>query len=129
MSAARWAHPGLELGTSKLDEAIDRGFDPGERDHPPAAHLDLAADDPWAIALSVSVEEAQRLRGGHEDCGVVDCGEVRCSTCDERMTCLGPEPRACGTTCGDCPCDCSGCLLVREDMRADLLQQLERESR
>lgn len=62
------------------------------------------------------------------DCGVVDCGEVRCDRCDERMTCLGPEPRACGTTCGDCPCSCTACLQVREELRADTFRHIEREA-
>jgi hypothetical protein len=60
-------------------------------------------------------------------CDVVDCGEIRCWTCNERMTCLGPEPRVCGVTCTDCPCDCTGCLQVREELRAELAWQIERE--
>jgi hypothetical protein len=62
------------------------------------------------------------------DCGVTDCGEVRCDRCGDRMTCTGPEPRACGTTCADCPCDCPACVHVREDMRAELMHKIERES-
>lgn len=61
-------------------------------------------------------------------CDITDCGEIRCDTCDERMTCLGPEPRACGVTCADCPCSCTSCLLQRQDMREDLLNRLERDS-
>lgn len=54
------------------------------------------------------------------DCGVTDCGQIRCDTCAERMACTGPEPRACGVTCADCPCSCSPCAeaaLDREDER------------
>lgn len=29
-------------------------------------------------------------------CHVPHCGHVRCDSCDERLTCLGPEP---ATTC------------------------------
>ena len=60
-------------------------------------------------------------------CGVEDCGEIRCDRCGERMTCLGPEPRACGTTCADCPCSCPTCFQVREEMRAELLHQIDGE--
>ena len=60
-------------------------------------------------------------------CDVPDCG-TRCDRCDERMTCTGPEPRACGVTCGDCPCPCRACLDQREDMRAELLATLAREA-
>lgn len=62
-------------------------------------------------------------------CNITDCGEIRCDRCDERMTCLGPEPRACGVTCADCPCSCASCLLQRQDMREELTNQLEKESR
>lgn len=56
--------------------------------------------------------------------------QTRCDRCDERMCSdFGPEPRACGTTCADCPCDCTACLLEREDMRAELADQIERENR
>ncbi|WP_210651311.1 hypothetical protein [Nocardioides sp. SYSU D00065] len=44
--------------TSRLDEAYDRGFEPGDD------HLDggeaLPADDPWAIALAESTATARR---------------------------------------------------------------------
>lgn len=62
-----------------------------------------------------------------EDCGVVDCGHVFCDRCGERMTCTGPEPRACGTTCADCPCDCTSCLQVRHELRADLERRIAGE--
>lgn len=63
------------------------------------------------------------------DCDVTDCGIARCDSCNERMTCLGPEPRACGVTCGDCPCSCTACLDQRADMREELINQLERDAR
>lgn len=54
---------GPEPQFNKLDDAYDRGFDPHPSDAlPPAAHLALAPDDPWAIALAASVEEARRLQ-------------------------------------------------------------------
>lgn len=62
-------------------------------------------------------------------CDITDCGQIRCQDCDERMTCHGPEPRACGVTCDACPCDCTACLRRREDMRDELLNQLDREAR
>ena len=59
--------------------------------------------------------------------GCEDCGE-RCDTCQDRMCShWGPEPRSCGTTCGDCPCDCTACWDARIDLRAELLRQIERE--
>lgn len=58
------------------------------------------------------------------------CAEgIRCSVCDERMCeTYGPDPRACSATCCDCPCDCPSCLAAREDLRAELARQIERES-
>lgn len=81
----------------------------------------LADDDPWKVGLR-AVEARAR--------GCEWCAEgIRCDHCGERMCAdFGPEPRTCGTTCGDCPCDCPGCLAVRDDMRAELLRQIERES-
>lgn len=64
----------------------------------------------------------------HDACDITDCGEIRCSECEERMTCLGPEPRACGMTCADCPCDCQACLDRRQDERDELLATLAREA-
>lgn len=105
-----------------LDDCMARGFDTDSVKHDRATPEPLSPE--WQDALDRSIEIVRHLR-----CGVEDCGEIRCDRCDERMTCTGPEPRACGTTCADCPCDCQGCLDQRADMRADLLQQLERESR
>lgn len=61
------------------------------------------------------------------ECDVTDCGEVRCDRCEDRMTCLGPEPRACGTTCGDCDCSCTACRDEAEDREMERLVQIERE--
>lgn len=56
------------------------------------------------------------------------CGE-RCEKCWDRICAVyGPEPRACTTTCTDCPCDCPTCFKVREELRADLQHQIEREA-
>lgn len=106
-----------------IDEARDRGFDPESVTHDRVTPEPL--DDVWQKALDASIAAAHERR---YDCEVADCGEVRCDSCSERMTCLGPEPRICGTTCADCPCDCSGCLSVRQDLRDELLRQLEREA-
>lgn len=58
------------------------------------------------------------------------CAEgLRCDTCGERICEMnGPEPRACGTTCGDCPCGCDACWDARIDLRAELLRQLEKDA-
>lgn len=105
-----------------LDDATARGFDPDSVRHDRATPEPLTPE--WQAALDGAVEQARHLR-----CGVEDCGEVRCWDCDERMSCQGPEPRACGTTCCDCRCECTACLRAREDMRDELLNLLERESR
>lgn len=62
-------------------------------------------------------------------CDIPECGDRRCIDCTERMTCHGPEPRACGDICVDCPCDCQTCAHVRADLRAELMAQIARESR
>lgn len=57
------------------------------------------------------------------------CAEgSRCDTCGDRLCDLnGPEPRACGTTCADCPCSCTACLDARADRVAETLRHIERE--
>jgi hypothetical protein len=112
-------HPGSR------DEANDRGFDPDSIRHDRVTSEPL--DDEWQAALEGSIEAARHLR--EDVCHVPSCGTVHCGTCGERLMCTGPEPRACGVTCVDCPCSCGKCIEAREDMRADLLHQLERESR
>lgn len=64
----------------------------------------------------------------HAACDIPDCGLNRCTDCGDRMTCLGPEPRACLTVCVDCPCDCETCIHVAQDMRDDLLHKIEKEA-
>ncbi len=55
--------PGPEPQHYRLDDALDRGYDPHPDDLlPPAAHLALAEDDPWMVALAASVEEARGVR-------------------------------------------------------------------
>lgn len=61
-------------------------------------------------------------------CDIPDCGNRRCETCDERMACTGPEPRACLATCVDCECRCDTCVHVRADMRADLIHRINKEA-
>lgn len=51
-------------------------------------------------------------------CRTPDCGQIRCGSCDERITCLGPTPApvACGAhddCCTDCVAD-SPCRECRE---------------
>lgn len=61
--------------------------------------------------------------------GCRSCGE-RCDDCGDRMCDeFGPEPRACGTTCADCPCNCEGCLDVRADLAMELASEIERDAR
>ena len=64
----------------------------------------------------------------HPACDIPDCGNRRCNDCGERMTCLGPEPRACTTTCVDCSCSCDTCVHVAQDIRADVLHKIQKES-
>lgn len=45
---------------SKLDDAIDRGFDPHEG--PDVPRPPLPESDPWMVALRASTVEAQQLR-------------------------------------------------------------------
>lgn len=78
--------------------------------------------DCWPSQCQICIREDEQ----HE----LDCrghGE-RCSDCDERMCSeYGPEPRACGTTCGDCPCDCTACRDEAEDREMERLVLIERE--
>ena len=120
-----WGRNLDETYESKLDRAITAGFEPGEDyDQPPAAWIEA---DFQASGYATKAEwfaagvEHSRLCGDHS---------TRCDTCGERLCAIdGPEPRACGVTCADCPCDCTACQLAREDLRAELLHQIERDSR
>lgn len=103
-----------------LDDCQARGFDVDSVKHDRVPPEPLSPE--WQAALDRALEIVKHLR-----CGVEDCGERRCDTCDERMTCTGPEPRACGATCVDCPCSCDTCLMVREEYRAELMHQIEKE--
>lgn len=60
--SARWASdPGGPESFSKLDDALDRGYNPDPSDLlPPPAHLALADDDDWMVALAASVAEVAR---------------------------------------------------------------------
>lgn len=56
--------------------------------------------------------------------------DVRCDDCGERMCQTnGPDPRACGVTCADCPCSCTRCRDARWDAEIDAANQYERELR
>lgn len=101
------------------DDALARGFDVDSVRHDRSTPEPLTPE--WQDALDRSLEIVRHMR-----CGVEDCGQIRCPRCDERMTCAGPEPRACGT-CVDCSCDCPTCFQVREEMRAELLHRIEKE--
>jgi hypothetical protein len=49
--------------TQRLDDAIDRGYEPHPDDkRPPAKHLVLPDDDPWMVALAASRAEIAALR-------------------------------------------------------------------
>jgi hypothetical protein len=48
----------IRIGSSRLDDAIDRGFDPTDRDDTPGPPLDAV----WQAALDASVAEANALR-------------------------------------------------------------------
>ncbi len=123
MTAARFANTPPEPYRSKLDDAHDRGFAPHRDDLLPIAEHLLPGDGVDALAVFAAEVEAAR-----HTCDVPACG-TRCHDCDERMTCMGPDARACGVTCWTCPCDCTACLRQREDMCDELLSQLEREAR
>lgn len=126
MTADReWADAARDMPQmSRHDLALEAGFDPHPDDLlPPPAHHNLAADDEWMVALRASTVQAEHLTDGCRGCG------ERCDRCDERMCSeFGPEPRACGTTCADCPCDCTACWDARIDLRAELERQLQKDA-
>lgn len=69
---ARWARPADEHHTSKLDAAIDRGFDPGERPHPTPAHLSPPAGvNP--LAWFINATRALRIVGPLTRCAHPHC--------------------------------------------------------
>lgn len=106
-----------------LDDAMARGFDPDSA-RLPDSNEPLNAE--WQEHLSWAIRAGFHRR----DPELIDdrCG-IRCDRCDERMCAIdGPEPRACGVTCADCSCDCQKCTAAREDMRAELRRQIEREA-
>ena len=105
-----------------LDDALARGFDVDSVRHDRSTPEPLTPE--WQDALDRSLEIVRHMR-----CGVEDCGEIRCDTCRERMTCTGPEPRACGTTCGDCPCPCVSCAEAAQDYQDDRAYQIARDDR
>ena len=111
---------GYDESFGRLDDAMMRGFDPDTARLPDNGE---PLTPEWQGALDRSIEIVRHLR-----CGVEDCGERRCDRCDERMTCTGPEPRACSTTCCDCECSCPTCFQVREEMRAELLRKIQEEA-
>ena len=56
-----------EWRQSRLEDARDRGFDPGERPEPPtsAERAEFAAlpeDDPWKVALREAAERVHNAR-------------------------------------------------------------------
>lgn len=110
---------------SRRTLAEDAGFDPQPGDGEQPAMTDAEYE-----ALPVDHPMKARLaRWAHQGSieGCTQCGE-RCDRCDDRMCSQwGPEPRACGTTCADCPCSCTACLDARADRAADTLRHIERE--
>src|SRR5690349_6276377 len=117
MEGGRMIHAGWPLPErpGSLDAALDRGWDPKAAEHDRVTPEPLGED--WQTWLDRSVVAAKHRRelDGDDRCG------TRCDRCDDR-TCQidGPELRACGVTCVDCPCSCTACERQREDMRADL---------
>lgn len=111
--------------SSRLTRAEEAGYDPHPDDKlPPAAHLMPA---PGVDVLGVFAAEVEAAR--HLNLCQPCADNSRCDTCGDRMCAeMGPEPRACGVTCCDCPCDCTGCREKRDDLRADLLRQLEKDA-
>lgn len=81
-----------------------------------------------ALTATHHADDKTALDRGLAGCGVEDCGDIRCDRCTERMTCTGPEPRACGVTCADCPCDCPPCAQRAQDRAADLAYDVAREA-
>lgn len=123
----RWAAPTPEHPHSKLDDAISRGFDP----HEDQGGQPVMAPGEWDALPSDHPSKRQMARWTHQGSatGCEHCGE-RCSDCQDRMCSQwGPEPRACSTVCVECRCDCQKCTEAREDTRADLLHQIERDAR
>lgn len=105
------------------DEADDRGFDPKSAEHDRLTPDPL--DERWETWLNDSVRAAQHRREPtFED---DRCG-TRCDTCDERTCAIyGPELRACGVTCCDCPCSCTACQRTKEDLHAEVVRMIERD--
>lgn len=105
-----------------LDDAQARGFDTDSVNHD-RVPVEVTAEMRALVAgslLSIRHRRDNELADDH-------CGE-RCEKCWDRMCAVnGPEPRACATTCTDCPCSCPTCFKVREEMRADLQRHIERE--
>lgn len=98
------------IAAQNLDDAIDRGFDPGE-DH--GSQPVAAPDAPLSPRLVRWVHQ------GSPD-GCQDCGR-RCDLCEDR-TCAkwGPAPEpTCGAhfVCEDCAADnhCRECAVVRAE--------------
>lgn len=109
---------------SRFDAAIDRGYEPSpDLWQPPRTDVDLGD---WQEPFDASVRAFAHVRDneGEDD----RCG-VRCDDCGDRMCAIdGPEPRTCGTTCVDCPCDCTTCVRAAQDIRADVMRKIEKES-
>ena len=97
---------------SRLDAAIDRGFDPGERPEPAPRNVELTPE--WARGI-----ESARHNAGVNGCD--GCG-TRCIDCNERMCiAFGPEP---APRCVDHPTcvDCAEIPDCRECKRVDGLR-------
>ena len=107
-----------------LDDAQARGFDPESVKHDRVTPEPL--DETWQQWLDGAVTAAKHRRevGGDDRCG------TRCWTCDDRMCAIdGPEPRACGVTCVECRCDCTACQRTKDDLHAEVVRMIERDTR
>lgn len=107
-----------------MAEALDRGWDPESIKHDQMAPEPLTPE--WQTMIEAAITTAKHLAQEEDD---YRCG-TRCDRCDERMCAIdGPEPRACGVTCADCPCSCLACLEAQAELRAEVAEQIERDSR
>lgn len=126
--AGNWHHADWEPAPPRpgsLDDCMERGFDPATPECDRVTPEPL--DEKWQEWLDQSVRAAQHRREPtfeDERCG------TRCDGCDERTCALyGPELRACGVTCAECPCDCTACQRQKDDLHAEVIRMIERDTR
>ena len=115
---------GYDESFGRLDAAQMRGFDPDSVQHD-RAPVEVTAEMRALVGAALMNVRHRRQDDLMDD----HCGERCQGDCGERMCAVyGPEPRACTTTCVDCDCSCDTCLMVREEMRAELMHQIQKEN-